>query len=138
MGFRLIRALRPISGALLQPDPMRMRMTARILFHLHGNDVTKAQLAHRIDPPEIHHPGPRAISNHSGMTRTRSKMNLVGSHIDPLHRPDDLALCRLTGPAGKIVSAYERRVAGATYECRQSTARAKPNTAGINKVMVSP
>src|SRR5437867_11920429 len=113
-------ALSPISGALLKADHMRMGITTRVFLHLHGNDVADSQLADRINPSKIHHPGLRAITNHSRMTRTGSKMNLVGSRIDPLHRPDDLAPDRLTGPAGKALSADQRRVAAATCECCQS------------------
>ena len=80
---------------------MRVGITTRVLLHLHRNDVADSQLADRINPPKIHHPGLRAVGNHAGMTGTGSKINLVGSGIDPIHRPHDLAPGRLTGPAGK-------------------------------------
>ena len=74
------------------------------------------------------------------MTRTRLKINLAGSGIDPFHGPHDIILNRLTtGPGGERVSAHQRGISAAQPACAvNATAKTKPDAAGLEKFMLSP
>src|SRR3990172_8134571 len=103
-------ALRPISGALLNADQVRMGVATRVLSQLHGDDVAGLQTADRIFTPAKHHPGLGTVGDDSRTAAARPQKNLTRRRIYPLHRGHELVRDWLTCPGRKGVSAQQRSV----------------------------